>query len=119
MSRFPTALGGILGLAGLLWSQAGGEPFKPGKLPKEEQAALVQGLTAKFLTSADRPHAVDVKRVRVAALHVPASTVPTPFLSPGPYTVLFTGYVKAPIRSEYTFQVLARGRATLSINQKE
>ncbi|MEI7687289.1 MAG: c-type cytochrome, partial [Planctomycetota bacterium] len=100
-----------------VWSQTG-EPFKPGKLPKTEQAILKPGLTLRFMNEAGAA-VDDVRRVRLAAFFLPAGAAPSPFVPPGAeYRVRLTGYVKAPIRQEYQFQLSARGSARLSVNDK-
>ena len=51
--------------------------FKPGKLTKEEQAALQPGLTLRFYKEPNRRNSsLDARRVRLAALHVPAGGAP-------------------------------------------
>ena len=57
-----------------------GDPFKPGKLPSAEQAALAPGLTLRFYADA-KP--LDARRVRLAALHVPKDSPHSPFLASG------------------------------------
>jgi mono/diheme cytochrome c family protein len=108
---------GVALVASLVWSQAG-EPFKPGKLPKDEQAALVPGLTLHFINQKDAKGPTDGRRARLAALHVPEGTPPSPFLWPDRFEAQFSGYLKAPIRSEYQFQIVAKGSADLKINGK-
>jgi mono/diheme cytochrome c family protein len=103
-------------VGGLLWSQSG-EPFKPGKLPNDEQAALVPGLTLRF-SSVAGGQPIDVRRSRLAAIHVPEGTPASPFLKPGPFTALIRGYVKTPLRSDYQFQIAVKGIASLRVNGK-
>ena len=106
-------IAGFFVAAGLIFGQAG-DTFKPRKLPKDEQAALAQGLTLRFASGPDS----DARHARLAALHVPEGEPPTPLLKPGPFTAKFAGYVKAPIRSEYQFHLVVKGKAELRINQK-
>ncbi len=93
-------------------------PLRPGRLPKAEQAALKPGLTLRFHKDAAGP-AADARRVRLAALHVPAGGAPSPWLAPGPFVARLTGYVKAPLRGDYVFQVRGTGSAVLRINDKD
>jgi mono/diheme cytochrome c family protein len=116
MTRSAAALLGVALVAVALGGQVG-EPLKPGKLPKDEQAALVPGLTFRLMGPGEKP--IDVHRVRLAALHVPEGTPPSPFVKPGPFVARFSGYLKAPLRSEYQFQIDAKGNASLRINGKE
>jgi cyclic lactone autoinducer peptide len=61
------------------------EPFKPGKLPPAEVAALQPGLTLRFRAKAGDAKSLDARRVRLAALHVPKGDPPTPFCRRGPF----------------------------------
>lgn len=102
-----------------VWSQTV-EPFKPGKLPKEEQKALLSGLTVRFLDA--KGEVVDARRSRLAAFFLPAGAAPSPFFAPkagDAWSARWTGYLKVPIRQEYQFQVLVRGQATLTVNDKK
>jgi cytochrome c2 len=94
-------------------------PFKPGKLPKDEQAALVSGLTAEFFAVENDAQPIDVKRVRLAAYFNPTDQLPTPFMAPRSYLLHLTGYLKAPVRSEYTFKIHVQGKGLLRINGKD
>ena len=91
------------------------EPFKPGKLPPAEVAALRQGLTLRFYQDA-KP--LDARRVRLAALHVPAGDAPSPFVAPGPFIAKFSGYIKNPLKASYTFRLIGAGSITFKINDK-
>jgi cytochrome c2 len=101
------------------WALQEPTPFKPGKLPKEEQAALQPGLTLRFFQDAQAKAPLDTRRIRLPALHVPAGGAASPFLSPGPFAARMSGYVKSPLRGEYGFRLVTTGRAALSINGKD
>lgn len=121
MLRFTSAFAGLVVLSCALWSQTG-EPFKPGKLPKDEQAALVSGLTLRFVQAGYGDPLKDVRRSRLAALYLPEGAPPSPFFPAAaalPWSAGLTGYVKAPIRQDYQFQIVAQGKASLRINDKE
>ncbi|HEX3315725.1 MAG TPA: c-type cytochrome [Gemmataceae bacterium] len=110
---------GFIAVAGLLFgSQPAGDPFKPGKLPKAQQAALVTGLAAEFLGADTKAAPLDVQRVRLAALFVPAGQAPTPFVT-GPYSIRYTGYLKAAERGDYVFKAVVLGELELRVNDKE
>ena len=96
-----------------------GVPFKPGKLPPAEQAALAPGLTLRFYGMPNDAKALDTRRVRLAALHVPKDTPPSPFLLPGPIRVKLSGYLKNPLKGTYTFRVTGTGTIVLRINEKD
>ncbi len=49
-------------------------------------------------------------------LYVPSGTSPTPFLPPGPFTAVWSGFLALDIRSEYTFQAELNGDLKLDIN---
>lgn len=92
---------------------------KPGKLTKEEIAALQPGLALRFYAdpAADKP--LDARRVRLAALHVPADGAPAPLVPPGPFTARFSGYLKAPAKGAYSFRCAGTGTATVLLNGAE
>ncbi len=92
-----------------------GEPFKPGKLPSADVAALQQGLTLRFYQGG-KP--LDARRVRLAALHVPAGDAPSPFVPPGPFVAKLSGYIKNPLKGDYSFRLVGNGTITLKINDK-
>jgi hypothetical protein len=116
--RTASAIGSFLLFGGVffLYAQDSEPPFQPGKLPKAEQAALVTGLAAEYL--GPKSELFDVQRVRLAALFVPAGQAPTPFVK-GPYSIRFTGYLKAADRGDYAFKAVVEGRIELRVNDKE
>ena len=91
------------------WAQ---ETPKAGKLSKEEMAALQPGLTLRLLVDGK---VVDVRRVRLPALHVPAGAAASPFVAPGPVTARWTGYLKAPTKGAYSFRFAGTGSAVLKV----
>jgi mono/diheme cytochrome c family protein len=93
-----------------------GEVLKPGKLSKQEQAALQSGLTLRIYHS---DALLDARRVRLAALYVGAGEAPSPFVDPGPFKATLTGYLKTSLKGELTFRVTCVGSARLRINGKD
>src|SRR5438876_165579 len=85
----------LFALATAVFSYQPGAPFKPGKLPAADVAALQQGLTLRFYRDG-KP--LDARRVRLAALHVPAGEAPSPFVPPGPFAAKLTGYLKNSLK---------------------
>jgi mono/diheme cytochrome c family protein len=118
MRRWGLCLSAFLGLLALAWFSRGGEPFKPGKLPKEEIDRLQPGLTLRYYKPGDAL-ALDAIRVRLAALHVPAGAAHSTLLPAGPFEARLTGLLKLPLKGEYTFRVVTTGDARLSINGQE
>jgi mono/diheme cytochrome c family protein len=106
-------------LASLVTAFQSCEPFKPGKLPPAEAAGLQAGLTLRFYGKADDAKPLDTRRVRLAALHVPRDTPPSPFLAPGPIHAKLSGYLKNPLKGDYRLRLTATGAAILRINDKE
>src|ERR1700722_6297748 len=100
-----------LGLSG---PQAG-EPFKPGKLSKDEIAKLDPGLTLRFLSNG---LVLDARRVRLAALHVPEGSAPSVQIPAGKFEAELTGLLKLSLKGEYSFKVVGSGNAKLAINGK-
>ncbi len=100
------------------WVVHAGEPFKPGKLPKEEIDRLQPGLTLRFHKPGDALP-LDARRIRLAALHVPASAAFSTLLPVGPFEARMTGLLKLPLRGDYTFKVVATGSARLNVNGQE
>jgi mono/diheme cytochrome c family protein len=96
-----------------------GEPFKPGKLPAADVAALQPGLTLRFYAKADDAKSLDARRVRLAALHVPEGTPPSPFIAAGPIHARLSGYLKNSLKGSYTFRLTGSGTMSLRINDKE
>jgi mono/diheme cytochrome c family protein len=103
---------------GVAWTAQTPEGFKPGKLPKEEVAALQPGWILRFY-DASGTKLLDTRPARVAALHVPEGTAPSPALPSGLFVAKLTGYFKIPLRNEYHFHLFARGAAALRVNGKE
>ncbi len=95
-----------------------GEAPKPGKLTKEEEAALQPGLTLRFYDG-DAKTPSDARRVRMPTLHVPAGDPPTPFLAAKPFRAEFVGHLKAKFKGEQTFRVVGNGAVALRVNGKE
>src|SRR5258707_479579 len=96
-----------------------GDRFKPGKLTPAEVAALQPGLTLRFYAKPDDKTPLDTRRVRLAALHVPADSAPTPFIAPGPIHAKLTGYIKTPLKGTYNFRLHGTGTVALKINEKQ
>ena len=105
-------------LAIVLTGVAAAQELRPGRLSSEDRKALRPGLKLAFVSKAGGEAAGDVRGSRLAALHVPAGTPPTPFLSPGPFRATFSGYLKLKLKGEYVFQVKGRGQVTLRINDQ-
>ncbi len=118
MLRISTFIVLLLALASFAPAYQTGEPFKPGKLPPAEVAALRPGMTLRFLAKPGDAKALDARRVRLAALHVPAGSAPSPFIPAGPFHARLTGYLKNPLKSTYGFKLVATGEATLKVNDK-
>ncbi|MBI2808051.1 MAG: c-type cytochrome [Planctomycetes bacterium] len=94
------------------------QPFKPGKLPPAEVAALKPGLTLRLFAKAAGTKSLDARQVRLAALHVPAGTPPSPFVAAGPFHARLSGYLKNRLKGMYSFRLVGSGVATLRINDK-
>lgn len=78
-------------------------------IPQEKHAP---GLALTF----EGAEGKDVRHARLAALHVPAGTAPTPFLPPGPFRATFEGFVLIDIGTDVVFSAEGRGAMALSIN---
>jgi mono/diheme cytochrome c family protein len=106
-----------------LGSLAGGNqpdaPFKPGKLPPAEVAALQPGLTLRFYLKADDAESIDARRVRLAALHIPQNSPPSAFIAAGPVQAKLSGYLKNPLKGDYRFRLTGSGTMVLRINGKD
>ena len=93
--------------------------FKPGKLPPADIAALAPGLTLRFYNKFDDAKSIDTRRVRLAALHVPRDTPPSPFVPAGAFHAKLSGYLKNPLKGDYRFRLTGTGTIVLRINDKE
>ncbi len=92
---------------------------RPNMLTGEQQANLRPGLLLHGEQAAGKQVAQDVRVSRLAALHVPAGTAPTPFLKTGPFAARFDGYVKLELGGDFAFSLKGNGRAALRINGTE
>jgi mono/diheme cytochrome c family protein len=93
----------------------GGDPFKPGKLSKDDIAKLEPGLNLRFVSNG---LVIDACRVRLAALHVPEGSAPSVLVAPGNFEAELTGLLKLGLKGEYRFKLVGNGAAKLSINGK-
>ncbi len=59
--------------------------------------------------------AEDARTARLAALHVPAGTPPSPYLAPGPFEATFRGAVRLDLNDSFRFAVRGTGSVRLSI----
>jgi cytochrome c553 len=87
---------------------------RPGRLSPEELEALKLGLAVHFSSQAGG--AVDARLTRLAALHVPAGSPPTPFLPPGRFTAVFSGYLRLPLRDDFDWFVEGNGAVRIAVN---
>src|SRR5205809_106978 len=100
------------------WFCRAGDPFKPGKLSKDEVAKLERGVTLRFyFFGGARP--VDARRARLLALHVPNNDPPSLLVNGGRFTAKLSAFLKLPLRGTYSFQVFGTGTAVLKVNDKE
>lgn len=104
---------------GIAASQPPAQPFKAGKLPAAEVALLQPGLTLRLYAKPDDAQALDARRVRLAALHVPVGTPPSPFVPAGPVYARLSGYLKNPLKGDYRFRLNGTGTMSLRVNGKE
>jgi type 1 glutamine amidotransferase/cytochrome c2 len=88
---------------------------RPGQLKPAEEAALRPGLLARF----QQEDAKDVRDTRLAALSVAEGTAVSSFLRPGPFRATLEGYVRVPLRGDYTFSLRGHGEVVLRIDGKE
>src|SRR5436190_7984712 len=100
------------------WLAHAQQPFKPGKLPKDEIAKLQPGLTLRFFTPGN-DLALDARRVRLAALHIPEASPHSALLPPGRCEARIAGLLKLDLKGEYTFKLLGSGDAVLRLNNQE
>jgi mono/diheme cytochrome c family protein len=110
---------GLCFAAGLLGICRAGDPFKPGKLSKEEIAKLQPGLTLRF-HGEGAGHVLDARRVRLAALHV-LDGAPASVLLPRENfrSASLQGLIKLPLLGDYTFKLVGTGDAVLRFNGQE
>lgn len=105
----------------LLWtcSCAAQETLRPGRLSKEELAALVPGVQWQFFSPADAKEPVDSRIDRVTALYVPAQEPATPFMPAGAFAAQLSGVLKVALKGEHTLRMETLGSATLLVNGVE
>ena len=97
-------------------SSADDKPLRPGRLSKEVKDALRSGLLVEYQSEVDGIRGTDVHTARAAALYVAKGASPTPFLPPGKWKATFTGYLKVPLKGDFTFSFAAPGNYSLSVN---
>src|SRR4051794_19463512 len=85
-------------VGGGVWGLRAQEPFKPGKLSKEEIARLKPGL---LLTFRDQGGKEDQRHSRLAALFVPAGAPATPLLKDRSFRAVFQGLLKTNQKGEF------------------
>jgi mono/diheme cytochrome c family protein len=118
MSRYlllfvPAFAGGLLGMS------RAGDPFKPGKLPKEQIARLEPGLTLRFHAEGSST-VLDARRVRLAALHVPAGEPASILVGPQLFhAASLQGLLKLALSGDYSFRLTGTGDAVLRLNGQE
>jgi mono/diheme cytochrome c family protein len=81
---------------------------------QDAKELLEQGLTLTFAQSGK----TDLRPARLVSLYVPESSSPTPFLSAGPFTAIWTGFLNQRLRNEVTFSVLGRGKVVVKVGGK-
>lgn len=119
MFRKSTFLAFTVALCSLAQAMQLPQPFKPGKLSPAEQAALAPGLTLRFYDQPSDAKPLDARRIRLAALHVPKDSPPSPFVPAGRIHAKISGYLKNPLKGTYSFRVTGAGNIVLRINDKE
>ena len=75
----------------------------------------ISGLSLRYSGSAE---AVDVTTAPNVWLYVPSGQPPTPFLSAGKFTAVWSGFISADLRGDYSFQAELNGALQLEINGK-
>lgn len=99
-------------------AQGSTTPLRAGRLSKEETAALQPGWVATVYAKEVDATPLDARRLRVAALHVPAGTPATPWIAAGPFVARLQGWLKVPLKGEHTLRLEVRGAATLTVNDE-
>lgn len=87
-------------------------------LPEAEPASA-PGLALTFYRpgeNADDANAGDTRVSRMAALYVPAGSVPSSFFASGPFVAIWRGDLNMRLRDTYTFSAEGRGKLTVTIN---
>ena len=89
---------------------------QPDQLKEDEIAKLRPGLTLRFLDS--KSAVLDARRVRLAALHVPAGSSHSTLLPAGRFIATLTGLLKLDLNDEAKFKIVGSGDAALAVNGK-
>ena len=96
---------------------SGFQTLRPGRLPKDLRARLIPGLQAVFQTLDQGQTDRDDARVdRLPTIVVARGEAPAALLSPGPFTVEWTGYLKLRLKGTYQFYLSGRGQLSMEIN---
>ena len=78
--------------------------------------SVAPGLSLRFDSVKEK--IADARSARLFALNVPVGNSPTPFLTPGPFTATFEGFIEQRIRSDYQFSASGNGTLKVTINDK-
>ncbi|MEE3369677.1 MAG: PA14 domain-containing protein [Planctomycetota bacterium] len=99
-------------------AQASGfQTLRPGRLPKDLRVRLRPGLQAVFQSlDQGRTHGQDARVDRLPAIAVARGEAPSALLSPGPFAVEWTGYLKLRLKGTYQFFLSGRGQVSMEIN---
>ncbi len=111
MSRIRLTLLLLVALASSLPAHADSPGVQSPALP-EANPKKAPGLILTFLQGEQ----TDSRESRHLALHIPADTIPSPFLSKGPFTARWEGFIASPLRADHSFQVRVRGHFKLTLN---
>ena len=80
---------------------------------------LVPGLALTVNSHKKGDETVDVRRSRLAALHVPINESPSPFMEPGPFKLVWDGFLHSDFVREVIFETESQGFLNLRINGLE
>ena len=113
MNRILRSVFGIILLFGNSMLHA--QEDRPGRIDSEERRALEPGLRVEY-SSLGSDEISDVSDARLAALYVAEGQPATPFLPPGQFRAVMSGYLKLRLRGEYDFSLEGRGSVKLWFN---
>src|SRR4051812_9299127 len=100
MFRSLLIVAALAALPAAAWFCHAGDPFKPGKLSKDEVAKLERGVTLRFYVFGG--HQLDARRTRLLALHVPEGAPPSLLVNGGRFTAKLSAFLKLPLRGTYS-----------------
>ena len=81
----------------------------------DDSFSITPGLTLTINSN----ETTDTRASRLVALYVSDDEAPTPFLNPGPFTAVWSGFIDIDLNDDFIFSTQGNGNASLRIDDEE